>query len=260
MFDRITFVPHQSGSAGLRNLRGNLTTLNLVSARPSRPRVFSNNSRRLLINWGTHAFTASEYGRNTVLNPGEILSMQSNKKRFFAWAEDVGLPIPDWTDDRNVAEQWQRDGFVVVARALVSGHSGNGIVIVNPEEELPQVRLFTRYMPKMAEFRVHFFRGSVIDIQKKGIMRGSRPSDWQVRTHRNGFVYIREGFGPVPLSVSSAANQYIDATPLDFGALDIIWNQRHDTATILEVNTAPGLMGETARRYARVIDQFCTTP
>ena len=46
---------------------------------------------------------------------------------------------------------------------------------------------------------------------------------------------------------SIAAVQHVG---LDFGAVDIIYNQREDSSYVLEINTAPGLMGTTGERYA----------
>jgi D-alanine-D-alanine ligase-like ATP-grasp enzyme len=37
---------------------------------------------------------------------------------------------------------------------------------------------------------------------------------------------------------------------LDFGAIDIIYNESRDQAYVLEVNTAPGLTGQTIQSYA----------
>jgi D-alanine-D-alanine ligase-like ATP-grasp enzyme len=41
----------------------------------------------------------------------------------------------------------------------------------------------------------------------------------------------------------------IEACGLDFGAVDIIFNERKQTAFVLEVNTAPGLTGQTVAGY-----------
>lgn len=258
MFQRITFTTYNAGSAGLQSLRQNLTTPSL-RARFRSGRAYARNDRRLLVNWGSGAFTEESYGTNTVLNKGEDVADQSNKISFFRFAGTRGLPIPSWTRSNSQARAWlDESDRPVVARTTATGHSGEGIVLVHPGMSLPsQAVLYTKYIPKKSEFRVHFFRGKVIDIQKKGHVRGNTPTDWQIRTHRNGFVYIREGFGEVPTTVTDAAEAYMQVTPLDFGALDIIWTEATNTATILEVNTAPGLVGTTARRYAEALDGFC---
>jgi glutathione synthase/RimK-type ligase-like ATP-grasp enzyme len=45
----------------------------------------------------------------------------------------------------------------------------------------------------------------------------------------------------------------VSALGLDFGAVDIIWNEREDKCYVLEVNTAPGLQGSTLENYANAI-------
>jgi hypothetical protein len=49
---------------------------------------------------------------------------------------------------------------------------------------------------------------------------------------------------------------------LDFGAVDVGWNEHHGEATIYEVNTAPGLEGTTLEKYyegmAQILPQIRT--
>jgi D-alanine-D-alanine ligase-like ATP-grasp enzyme len=40
---------------------------------------------------------------------------------------------------------------------------------------------------------------------------------------------------------------------LDFGAVDVIWNEKEDKYYVLEVNTACGLEGTTLDKY---VEQF----
>jgi D-alanine-D-alanine ligase-like ATP-grasp enzyme len=39
-------------------------------------------------------------------------------------------------------------------------------------------------------------------------------------------------------------------TGLDFGAVDVIWNAQKEKPYVLEINTAPGLEGQTIADYA----------
>jgi D-alanine-D-alanine ligase-like ATP-grasp enzyme len=43
---------------------------------------------------------------------------------------------------------------------------------------------------------------------------------------------------------------------LDFGAVDIIYNEKNNRWVVLEVNTAPGLSGETLNRYVEMIKEL----
>lgn len=102
---------------------------------------------------------------------------------------------------------------------------------------------------------MHVFNGAIIDVQRK--MRNRDVPDeqvnWMVRNHSNGFIFGREG-----VSLPSTATQLcIDAVAelgLDFGAVDLIWNEHSDTYYVLEINTAPGLTGTTLEKYAEAIE------
>jgi len=43
----------------------------------------------------------------------------------------------------------------------------------------------------------------------------------------------------------------VNCLGLDFGAVDIIYNQKKDVSFVLEVNTAPGLEGSTLNEYVK---------
>jgi len=42
------------------------------------------------------------------------------------------------------------------------------------------------------------------------------------------------------------------ALGLDFGAVDIVYNENDNKAYVLEINTAPGLSGTTLEKYVEV--------
>ena len=42
---------------------------------------------------------------------------------------------------------------------------------------------------------------------------------------------------------------------LDFGAVDVLWNERQQKAYVCEVNTAPGLEGITLDNYLKEIKE-----
>lgn len=143
----------------------------------------------------------------------------------------------------------------VVQRNLLRGSEGKGIQICTAPEQLTPAPLYVQYVPKTDEYRVHVVQGTVIDVQRKARSR-EVPDDevnWEVRNHKNGFIFMREGVTPdtVPSQVQEQAVQAVQALGLDFGAVDIIWNQRRDKAYVLEVNTAPGMTGTTLDSYCQ---------
>ena len=112
--------------------------------------------------------------------------------------------------------------------------------------------LYTQYKPKKHEYRVHVMNEEVIDVQKKALRRGSEGNNFQIRTHDNGYIYMRNAIR-VPEDAKTYAIQAVDACGLDFGAVDIIWNERENKSYVLEINTAPGLEGTTVEKYAETI-------
>jgi hypothetical protein len=94
--------------------------------------------------------------------------------------------------------------------------------------------------------------GEVVDIQRKARYRSvpNEQVNWLVRNHDNGFIYARnEGVEP-PHQVLEQAVLAVKAIGLDFGAVDIIYNEYNEVAIVLEINTAPGLTGSTLTGYA----------
>ena len=54
----------------------------------------------------------------------------------------------------------------------------------------------------------------------------------------------------LPNDVIHQATMAVGCLQLDFGAVDVIWNEAQKRAYVLEVNTAPGIEGTTLMRYA----------
>lgn len=210
---------------------------------------------KTVINWGSSQLPGAVL-RSRVLNPCATVSLMSNKRTFFEAMEETDCRVPEWTTSRATASQWISDqGRTVCSRAILNGHSGNGLTIHGIEGggmALPNAPLYTLYVKKKAEYRVHFVNGQVIDIQRKI----KRPDfnglvNWHIRNHDNGFIYVRNGImEALPVDVVTQAQHCIDNSGLDFGAVDVIYNEQQDHAYVLEVNSAPGLTGETVTKYA----------
>lgn len=209
-----------------------------------------------MINWGgsTNVITSPVA---QVINKFEAVAVAGNKLRTFQALEGKdGIRIPQFTTDRSVATGWLRNGISVVCRLKLSGHSGDGIVLVDDKTaDLPQAPLYVQYIKKQQEYRVHVAFGEVIDVQEKR-KRKDLPEDFttnfQVRNHHTGWVYCREDLSP-PDELSRMGLQIADALGLDFGAVDIIYNAKRNECYCLEVNCAPGLEGTTVTKY---VDAF----
>jgi len=138
----------------------------------------------------------------------------------------------------------------------LTGHSGHGIIVVSPGERLPDAPLYVQYVKKESEYRLHVMRGHVFDAQRKIRDPQREPTNWQIRSHDNGFIFAREGLR-VPPDVTAQAIKALAVSGLDFAAVDVLWNAKSEIAYVLEVNTAPGLEGQTVTNYATAFRRYC---
>lgn len=200
---------------------------------------------RILINWGNSE--PYPYKNCRVINHPDAVGLASNKINTFSrWLRDL-VPCPDWTTDPSVARTWYDEGKTVFARTRLQGHSGDGIVILDGNNDFIMAPLYTKYIKKKKEFRVHVFNKEVIDIQEKRRSMGS-DAGFLIRNHANGFVFCRDDIIE-PSDLRDVAIQAVTSLGLDFGAADIIYNEHYDKCYALEVNTAPGLEGTTLQSY-----------
>lgn len=203
-----------------------------------------------IINWG-HSAPAFDTTGIKVLNRPEAVRVASNKLLAFRKFSEKEVSTLKYTSDIEEAKSWIQDGGKVVCRTILNGNSGRGIVVARRVEELVPAPLYTRYFVKTNEFRVHIFAGQVIDYVEKKKRNGAGPEfDPLIRNHNKGWIFAREGVLDVP-QVKEEAFKAIAALGLDFGAVDIAWNERR--AVVLEVNTAPGLTGTTLTKYLEAI-------
>lgn len=228
----------------------------------------------LIINWGNPRAPAwetedMEYlppNYKPVLNYWRNVGPASNKIVSFLRLEVADVSIPNWTTEKEEAKQWIADGHIVFARTLLNSHSGKGIVLLNDAntsvlgwDAFAPAPLYVQYKKKKKEFRVHVFLGEVLDVQqKKKRLDFEGEVNSYIRSHSNGWIFAREDIVE-PEELRSLAIRAVEALGLDFGAVDIIWNERENKCYVLEVNTAPGLEGTTLQKYVDKIKQLCQT-
>ncbi len=112
----------------------------------------------------------------------------------------------------------------------------------------------SQYFPADQEFRVHVICGGIVFSQAKKLRTDEdRPAepDFTVRNHSNGFIFQQNGV-EVPETVKQASIKAVHALGLDFGAVDVRYNVARDEYSILEVNTAPSITGNTLEAYTKV--------
>lgn len=204
----------------------------------------------VIINWGDPDYPLF------VTENNKDLRKATNKLQFFKkMAENVtsSMIIPNfWENKLDIP----LSAYPIVCRCVLAGHSGDGIVIAESPDDLVDAPLYVQYMKKKDEYRVHCASDQIISIQKKARKLEVSDDDvnWRVRNLAGGFIYKRDGIDP-PANVTAAATTALGASGLDFGAVDVIWNEQSGKAYVLEINTAPGLEGTTVKDYAKYFSQ-----
>lgn len=211
-----------------------------------------------VFNWGASSQKRECLSDCIVYNHFEDVKLVSNKLNFFEQfyprANDFNaLDIPQYTTDRGVADLWLQKGDTVVVREILNGHSAQGLTIVTPEEGAAGIfdaPLYTKYIKKTQEYRVHVAFDKVISVQRKARNRDI-PDDqvnWQVRNHTNGFIYKTEDEYIPDLIKEECIHLVSNIFNLHYGAIDLIVS-KHKYWYVLEINTAPGLEGNTLVKY-----------
>ena len=211
----------------------------------------------VLLNWGCSAKNFQrQVNYQGILNIPGAVSVASNKLQSFN-ALKGHVSIPEFTESLEEAKKWLAEGLTVVERHKLTGHSGEGVRVVEPGQELQQAPLYVKYIPKKHEYRIHVFRDKAFFVQRKA-RKNDVPDlrvDWKVRNLKGGFIYANQD-----VDVAEEAKQQaiisIKALGLDFGAVDIIYNELHNKYYVLEVNTACGLAGTTLDKYVEVFKEF----
>lgn len=252
---RAVILPYKIGSKSARLLAEGLTAqLGLKVRRVRHDGRYRPKARSLVVNYGSGG-APHWLGNTRTLNAPSACARAGNKLSAFTAFKNANLSIPEFCTDQATARGWIAAGATVVARTILNGHSGRGIVLCDSQHPLVPAPLYVKYKKKRKEFRVHVFQGQVIDVAEKRKRRvEARPAnfDGYVRNLANGWVFCRDNVMR-PVDLDGLAIGACRALALDFGAVDIIWNEREGRCYVLEVNTAPGLEGTTLTNYTNAI-------
>jgi glutathione synthase/RimK-type ligase-like ATP-grasp enzyme len=247
---KIRVYPYKQGSQSakaLANALGGKVLKKVGSKYRQRP-------EDLIINWGAGD---CPFKGPRVANQPEAIGVASNKLSAFRRMKEANVNVPDFYTKR---EEIPGDAYPIMARTVLNGHSGRGIVVCNGVNDLVPAPLYVKYVKKQDEYRIHVLRrpgaeASIISIQRKAKRRDADNADFMIRNLANGFVFVRDGVAP-PQQVIDQSVAAVEALGLAFGAVDVIWNARQAKAYALEVNTAPGLEGQTVADYAAAFNRI----
>jgi hypothetical protein len=197
------------------------------------------------------------FTHHKIINKPTSVSVASNKLRALEMLSRNGVSTVPFTTSSATAREWLgvRNAKVLVRHKL-SSNSGDGIEVLRSGDRIPNASLYTKYLKKEIEFRVHVWQGQVFDFQEKKKKNGTVFEDGSdnhlIRSHLNGWIFCRTGV-VCPQYIKNEAIAAVDALDLDFGAVDVIDVQGR--AYVLEVNTAPGLEQTTLDNYVRIFTQ-----
>lgn len=179
-----------------------------------------------------------------------ITPQPHNKIVQYNLFKEHGISCPNFTTDKALVSSL--GSKTVFARTLINSTNGRGIVEFNADSaDIPDAPLYTAYIPKKKEFRVHVFNGEVISYaekRKKTSFEGARNT--RVRNSSNGYVYCRNDV-LLDEECSSLAIAAVASLGYSYGAVDIIYNEKQNLYYVLEVNSRPGLEGQTLQHYAQ---------
>lgn len=182
-----------------------------------------------------------------------VLSPGTDKLTQMVKFQEGDVTSPAFTRDQAVAAQWITDGSVVMCRTLLRASEGRGIVIAETAEQLVRAGLYTVYVPKKEEYRVHVLNGQVIDVQQKRKRKGfENERNTKIRNLSNGYVFCRDGIVEPP-TLRVLATKACTSLGYTMGAVDIVHNVKREQLVVLEVNANPGMQGTTLENYANNI-------
>lgn len=245
---RLKLFPYKRGSISAKSLAQSLSVLRVGH-------TYDAKRRDIIINWGNSRHSAILFADHD-LNKHNAIALACNKLRTFIALSGHGfIHIPDYTVNKDEAESWLQEGHKVYARQTLTGHSGSGIIVVGASDYLVDAPLYTKATKHKHEYRVHVFKGKVIDVQQKKKRLNYTGPSTGIRNHSNGWIYARCDINPPQQLLDECCNA-VNILGLDFGAVDVGYRELDNKFFVFEVNTAPGLTGTTLQKYTEAFKNY----
>jgi len=187
--------------------------------------------------------------RRTQYSYGNLI----DKCNQYRWFTANNISCPEYTVDNSVARSWLNDKHVVFCRTLTRASEGRGIVVAETVDQLVDAPVYTKYLKKKREFRVHVFKDRVVQVVEKRKRSGwDSPRDTRIRNSANGYVFCRD-VTDLPAGLCEMALRASLVTQSDFKGVDIGYNEKLNQLFVIEVNSAPGIEGSNVTDYVNTI-------
>lgn len=191
----------------------------------------------LCVRWGCTGNVASKYVVNTALAIHQV-----NEKGVFRMVcAEAGLAPETWLDFHDVPREILENQGVIVRPA--SHSRGRKVLFADNEVDLMKAVVqcgvdyyISRYIDKIAEYRVALVSGRVVWVAKK---TPANPDDiaWNVA---QGGRFDNVRWDDWNLRVVRVATNAFELSELDFGGVDVMVD-KDGKAYVIEINSAPSL-------------------
>jgi glutathione synthase/RimK-type ligase-like ATP-grasp enzyme len=250
METKVILLPYKATSRGANMMA---EWLNVTPV--ERNAAFEPNEPVTVINWGRGDYP--RWSNNVVgfINKPDAVMRAINKIDTFRALNRAGVPVCPFTFDIEVARTWlrRRETIAVFCRETVEGREGRGITVARTPEQIVPAVVYTKYIRKDPEFRVHVMNGQAFysNIKRPKTEEARRSL---IRSGRDGWFFAHMDNLPRE-EIQRAAVGAVAALGLDFGGVDVAWATDLNQAVVFEVNTAPEVGVNTAEAYKRAFKQ-----
>lgn len=189
-------------------------------------------------------------GRNNI-----IYGDQRDKLTQYKYFLENKLNFPKFTESKEEAIAMCSPKTPVVCRTMLRARAGKGIVIADSPKQIVDAAVYVAYHKKTTEYRVNLYKGKVVCVREKRLRAGyERPEgqDYRVRSHDNGYVFC-EPLVPISDEAIAMCVKASAITKSDIVGVDLAYHKTSDYYFLLEVNSAPGMQGDTIDRYVKAI-------
>lgn len=191
----------------------------------------------MVFRWGT---TSHTQGNPVVVNTSDMIHRIANKKDSRVFLAELSMAPDTWVEPGDVPLEALEGGLhgVVVRRA--AHHQGR---YLHHCRTLPEVMkacalyddyYISKYIPKVAEYRVFVCQGRAVWVAKKTPANPDAVA-WNVA---RGGRFDNARWGDWPLKVVQLAIEAANAMEVDFAGVDVMVDAE-GKAYVLELNSAP---------------------